>query len=84
MRVLPERISSTWIETLTDTDLLELEQRQRGRFDVLEKREKKLRGDKYNMMRGSAELMDAWDRWSRLSAATRDRSLTPLKPAALD
>ncbi|MEX2177458.1 MAG: hypothetical protein WD801_02030 [Gemmatimonadaceae bacterium] len=82
MRVLPERISSTWIETLTDTDLLELEQRQRGRFDVLEKREKKLRGDKYNMMRGSAELMDAWDRWSRLSAATRYRSLTPLKPAA--
>ena len=81
MRVLPERISAAWIETLTNDDLLELEARQRGKFDVLVKKEKRLRGDKYDMCRGSAELMNAWDRWSRLSAATRERSLIPLKPA---
>ncbi len=77
MRVVPDRISMAWIETLTNDDLLDVEARVHAKFNILEKREKKARGDKYQLMRGPAELMDAWDRWSRLHAATRDRSLNP-------
>lgn len=77
MRVVPERISMAWIDTLADEDLLDVEQRVHAQFTVLERREKKVRGDKYQLMRGPAELMDAWDRWSRIQAATRERSLNP-------
>jgi hypothetical protein len=77
MRVLPDRISMTWIESLSDVDLLECEARVHARFAILERREKKVRGHRYELCRGPADLMDAWDRWSRLNAATRDRSLTP-------
>ena len=31
-------------------------------------------------MRGDAELMSAWDRWSRVNAAIRVRGLTPNRP----
>jgi hypothetical protein len=72
-----------WIETLSDVDLLDVEARVHAKFSVLERREKKARGDKYQLMRGPADLMDAWDRWSRLLSATRERSLNPRRePAA--
>ncbi len=77
MRIVPDRISMSWIETLTDDDLLDVEERLHTRYVVIERREKRVRGDKYQLMRGPADLMDAWDRWSRLSGATRERSLTP-------
>jgi hypothetical protein len=77
MRVVPERISLVWIETLTNEDLLDVEARVHARFSLLERREKKAKGDRYQLMRGPAELMDAWDRWSRLLAATRERKLNP-------
>ncbi|HEY8176847.1 MAG TPA: hypothetical protein VIF32_14195 [Gemmatimonadaceae bacterium] len=82
MRVLPDRISMAWIETLTDVDLLDVEARVHARFTVLERREKRARGDKYQLMRGPADLMEAWDRWSRLLAATRERSLNPRREPA--
>jgi hypothetical protein len=82
MRVLPDRISLAWIETLTDVDLLDVEARVHARFTVLERREKRARGDKYQLMRGPADLMEAWDRWSRLLAATRERSLNPRREPA--
>lgn len=82
MRVVPERISMAWIETLTDVDLLDVEARVHARFSLLERREKKARGDKYQLMRGPADLMEAWDRWSRLLAATRERSLNPRRVPA--
>jgi hypothetical protein len=82
MRVVPERISMAWIDTLSDEDLLECEARVHARFALLERREKKERGDKYQLMRGPADLMDAWDRASRMLAATRDRSLNPRRATA--
>lgn len=77
MRVVPERISMAWIESLTDDDLLDVEARVHARFTLLERREKRARGYKYQLCRGPADLMEAWDRWSRLLAATRERSLNP-------
>lgn len=76
MRLVPEKISHAWIETLSDDEMIDIEARLHAAFTVIERREKKARGYKYELCRGTAELMTAWDRWSRLSTATRDRSLT--------
>ena len=79
MRLVPAQISMDWITTLTNEDLLDVESRVYAQFDVLNKREKKRRGDKYQLMRGPAELMEAWDRWSRINAAARERALKPIR-----
>ena len=84
MRVVPEVIHWDWIETLTDEDLLDVERRVHAKFVVLERREKKLRGAKYELCRGSAELLEAWDRWGRVANATRERSLRPLRGTKTD
>lgn len=80
MRVVPEQISRNWIDTLSDEDIVDVEARLHTKFATLEKREKKARGARFNMMQASAELLDAWDRWSRLLNATRERSLVPRRP----
>lgn len=79
MRLVPAQISMDWITTLTNEDLLDVESRVYAQFDVLNKREKKRRGDKYQLMRGPAELMEAWDRWSRINSAARERALKPIR-----
>jgi hypothetical protein len=78
MRLIPDTISLEWIDSLSDPELLDVEARLRGRFALLERREKKIRGHRYELCRGPADLMAAWDRWSRVSTATRDRSLRAL------
>lgn len=77
MRIVPETMTRSWIDSLSNEDLVAVERRLHDRFTVLERREKKLRGERYELMRGSAELMSAWDRWSRVSNETRERSLRP-------
>jgi hypothetical protein len=39
-----------------------------------------LHGQKYQLFRSPPDLMDAWDRWSRVHTATRGRSLNPRRP----
>ncbi|HLA90187.1 MAG TPA: hypothetical protein VJL28_07155 [Gemmatimonadaceae bacterium] len=75
MRLVPERINAAWIATLADEDLLDIEARLSERFTILDNRHKQLRGRSYVLLRGPADLIDAWDRWSRLSMAVRARSL---------
>lgn len=82
MRVLPDKVTHAWIETLTDEDLVDVEARVHARFAVLERQEKKARGARYELCRGSAALMAEWDLWSRLANATRERSLTPRRASA--
>lgn len=77
MRLVPERISAEWISTLTNDDLIEVEARLHERFTALERREKKARGARYQLLCSPPDLMDAWDRWSRVLTATRSRSLNP-------
>jgi hypothetical protein len=81
MRPVPEHISQTWIESLSNPDLIDIEARLHANFALLERREKKARGYRYELCRGPADLMAAWDRWSRISTATRDRALTPRREA---
>jgi hypothetical protein len=77
MRLVPERISLEWIGTLTDEDLIDIEARLHERFNALERREKNSKGARYDLFRAPADVMAAWDRWSRVSNATRSRSLNP-------
>ena len=77
MRLVPDTISANWIGTLTDADLIDVEARLHTRFSTIESREKRTLGGRYDFFRGSADLMDAWDRWSRVHTATRARKLHP-------
>jgi hypothetical protein len=60
--------------------LIQIEARLHARFSTLERREKKLHGQKYQLFRSPPDVMDAWDRWSRVNTATRGRSLNPRRP----
>ena len=82
MIAIPARIQHAWIDTLTDRELLDVEAHLRDLFFKLEGEEKRKIGRKYDMFRGPAELMEAWDRWSRVHTATRERSLNPAHPPA--
>ena len=77
---IPGRITATWIDSLTNDDLLMAETRLKKVFAVRERVEKSKLGGAYDLMRGDAELMSAWDRWSRVNSAIRVRGLTPNRP----
>jgi len=72
---LPEHITASWMDSLTDGDLLTAESRLHVTFAALEGAQKKLRGEEYELMRGPAELLSAWGRWSRVSTEARARGL---------
>ena len=74
---IPGRITAVWIDSLTNDDLLLAETRLKKVFAVRERVEKGRLGGAYDLMRGDAELMSAWDRWSRVNSAIRTRGLTP-------
>jgi hypothetical protein len=80
MRV-PPRITATWIDSLSDENLLLAELRLKNAFAKEERAEKRRLGRAYDLMRGPAELLLAWDRWSRVNAATRTRKLNPTRVA---
>jgi hypothetical protein len=79
MKALPDRINGAWVAALSDEEILGVEGALHKKFTALETREKKARGDRYNLMRSPADLMEAWNRWSLVNAATRARSLNPRK-----
>jgi len=83
MRIVPNLLSADWIDALTDDELLDVERRTHQKFVVIERREKKLHGDGFRLMRGSAALLDAWNRWGRISSATRERRLRPIRAAVV-
>jgi hypothetical protein len=86
MRV-PEHITGTWMDSLSDADLLVAESRLHKAYLALETAERKARGGDFELMRGPAELLAAWGRWSRISAFARARGLharrTPKKTRAV-
>lgn len=80
MRPVPAQINATWIGTLTNDDLIAVEARLHAAYALIERREKRTQGAKYQLFRSPPDLMAAWDRWSRVNAATRARSLNPRRP----
>lgn len=77
MRAFPGRLTAASITAMTENELLTAEFESHVRFLELEAVEKREKGRKYNLMRASEELMNAWDQWWRLVRATQTRSLTP-------
>jgi hypothetical protein len=75
--ILPERITYDWMGALDDESLLAAELRLHEVFADEEAVQRKLLGQRYELMRGPAELMSAWDRWSRVHAESRRRKLNP-------
>ena len=84
---VPEHITGTWMDGLSDADLLLAESRLHKTYTTLESAERKARGEQFALMRGPAELLAAWGRWSRISAYARGRGLhvrrTPKKVRAV-
>jgi hypothetical protein len=74
MRV-PEHVTSAWMDSLDDGDLLAAESRLHTAFSTLEAEQRSLRGQNYELLRGPAELLTAWANWSQVSTETRERRL---------
>jgi hypothetical protein len=74
---MPERITGKWIDSLGDEKLLQAEAALHKVFSKLDGQERKRLGNAYDLMRGPAELMSAWDRWTRVNTETRSRGLNP-------
>jgi hypothetical protein len=75
------RLSVAAIAALSADELLNAEYAMHVRFSELDAIERRTKGSRYNLMRGSVELVDAWDQWGRLTKAAQARQLTPLKMA---
>lgn len=82
MSVIPPRLTVASIAAMSPKQLLDAELALHVRFTKLDADERRTKGSKYILMRGSVELVDAWDQWGRLTRAALARSLTPLKLAA--
>jgi hypothetical protein len=81
MSSLPPRLTVAAIGAMSSDDLLGAELALHVRFAELDAAERRNKGSKYNLMKGSTELVDTWDQWGRLTRAALARSLTPLKMA---
>ena len=75
--ILPDRITYDWMGTLDDDMLLTAERRLHEVFRDEEEGQRRRLGERYDLMRGPAELLSAWDRWSRVNSETRQRKLNP-------
>jgi hypothetical protein len=73
----PDRVNGNWFGTLDDAELLTAEKMLHREFSVLEREEKRIKGVRYNVLRGPDSLLTAWHRWSLANFAVRSRGLTP-------
>lgn len=75
----PERITPTWIGTLSNAQLQTAEGELHAKFTKLDTAEKAREGDNYVLLRGPEALVTAWLRWSMVNNATRGRGLDTLR-----
>ena len=81
MTTASPRLTVASIASLSADELLDAEYALHVRFAELDAVERKTKGSKYNLVRGSEELVDVWDQWGRLTKAAMARSLVPRKMA---
>jgi len=74
---LPDRITYDWLVALDDDALLTAERSLHQVFTSAEDTERRKLGERYELMKGPATLMTAWDRWSRANTEARHRKLNP-------
>ncbi len=73
--VLPDRLTASWIATLANTQLVDIESRLHGTFSGAELREKRRRGVRYVLLQGPEALVTAWHRWAMVNNEVRARGL---------
>jgi hypothetical protein len=73
--IIPEYVNARWIATLGDEQLMEAEAELHTLFQNEEKTEKRRRGERYMLLHGPSDLVNAWHRWSLVSNETRLRGL---------
>jgi hypothetical protein len=73
---IPAHVDARWVATLDNNQLVAAESLLHADFYKHESAEKKRRGARYNMLRGPADLVNAWMRWLLVNNATRTRGLT--------
>jgi hypothetical protein len=79
--ILPDKITYDWMGTLDNESLLAAELRLHEVFADEEAVQRRLLGQRYELMRGPEVLMTAWDRWSRVNTESRRRKLNPKRVA---
>jgi hypothetical protein len=84
MPTMPAHVTFASMASMSVDELLDAEFAMHVRFIQLDAVEKRLKGRQYNLMKGSAELVDVWDQWGRLTRAARARSLEPRKLSPSD
>ena len=72
---VPERVTAEWIGTLANAQLMTVESRLHSEFLDEEIQEKERRGDRYALLQGPAELVNAWLRWQMVNNEARSRGL---------
>ena len=60
---------------LDDTQLIAREAHDRDTYQQLEREQPQFRDTTYGLVRGSRELVDAWERWRITNLAARVRGL---------
>ena len=73
--VVPDRVTADWIATLANGQLETVESRLHTEFLDEESREKARRGNRYTLLQGPAELVNAWLKWQMVSNEARVRGM---------
>lgn len=76
MIAMPAHVNARWIATLGDAQLVAAEAQLYADFRKRETAERSRAGDRYMLLQGPSELVNAWQDWTLLNNATRARGVT--------
>jgi hypothetical protein len=72
---VPDRVTSDWIATLGNAQLVAAESQLHAEFRKQDDAEKRRAGSRYALLQGPPVLVNAWLRWLLVSNETRTRGL---------
>lgn len=75
MTALPPNLSSRWIATIPNSQLLEIESRLYADFHAREVVEKSRAGSRYVLLQGPPALVTAWQQWLLVNNEARARGV---------
>ena len=75
MVALPTHVTTRWIATLGNDELLAAEADLYAVFHARERAEKSRSGSRYVLLQGPSELVNAWHQWVLVSNETRARGV---------
>jgi hypothetical protein len=75
MIALPTHVSTRWIATLGNEELVAVEAQLYETLHARERAEKSRAGARYMLLQGPSELVNAWHQWVLVSNETRARGV---------